>query len=145
MRRQRVPQTLLKHRELRSRQMSLVGEAQVLSDQVDSYPIGLGLTGDLQLRPAGLSRGPIQQAEAHSLAGRFVPIVSVCDGEPGLLDNAGSFLGVPQRALGVTAFSKSGTPQDVYRYHHLDAKSIQDAAHSILEQTAARNVQLFTH
>ena len=105
----------------------------------------LGLTGDLQLRPAGLSRGPIQQAEAHSLAGRFVPIVSVCDGEPGLLDNAGSFLGVPQRALGVTAFSKSGTPQDVYRYHHLDAKSIQDAAHSILEQTAARNVQLFTH
>ena len=102
----------------------------------------LGINGDLQLVPAGLDKGAISAPEARALAGRFVPIVGVCDGESGLLDNAGSIVGVPQKTLCVSRFSKSGTPQDIYQYHQLDPASIAAAAKQILETTAARNVQI---
>jgi pyruvate dehydrogenase E1 component len=102
----------------------------------------LGVTGDLQLVPAGLANGAISLPEARALAGRFVPLLGVCDGEAGLLDNAGSILGVPQKTLCVSRFSKSGTPQDIYAYHQLDSASIAAAGKQILETTAARNVQI---
>ena len=102
----------------------------------------LGVNGDLQLVPAGLANGAVSAAEARALAGRFVPLLGVCDGEPGLLDNAGSILGVPQKTLAVTRFSKSGTPQDIYQYHQLDADSIAAAGKQVLETTAARDVQI---
>jgi pyruvate dehydrogenase E1 component len=102
----------------------------------------LGVNGDLQLVPAGLANGTISEPEARALAGRFVPLLGVCDGEAGLLDNAGSIIGVPQKTLCVSHFSKSGTPQDIYRYHQLDSASIAAAGKQILETTAARNVQI---
>ena len=102
----------------------------------------LGVNGDLQLVPAGLDNGAISEPEARALAGRFVPLIGVCDGESGLLDIAGSILGVPQKTLCVSRFSKSGTPQDIYEYHQLDAVSIATGAKQILEATAARNVQI---
>ena len=102
----------------------------------------LGVNGDLQLVPAGLANGAISTPEARALAGRFVPIVGVCDGESGLLDNAGSIIGVPQKTLCVDRFSKSGTPVDIYEYHQLDPASIAAAAKQVLETTAARNVQI---
>jgi len=102
----------------------------------------LGINGDLQLAPAGLADGAISTPEARALAGRFVPILAVCDGEAGLLDNAGSIVGVPQKTLCVDHFSKSGTPKDVYRYHNLDPQSIAAGAQQLLENTAARNVQI---
>jgi len=111
----------------------------------DSYTqlAKLGVNGDLQLIPSGLENGgTISTPEARALAGRFVPIIGVCDGEPGLLDNAGSILGVPQKTLCVSHFSKSGTPQDIYQYHQMDPASIAAAAKEILETTAARNVQI---
>src|SRR5262245_49485166 len=64
---------------------------------------GLGLDGNLQLAP----RGVVDEApELITLAGRRVPVVSVHDGEAGLLDNIGSILGVRQEALAVRKFSK---------------------------------------
>lgn len=100
----------------------------------------LGLSGELHLTPAGPA--PLEPADARLLGARFVPIVSVADGEEGLLDNAGSILGVPQVALAVRKFSKSGRPGDIYRYHGLDAGAICRAAGEALARAALREVRL---
>ncbi|MEQ8767018.1 MAG: pyruvate dehydrogenase [Planctomycetota bacterium] len=96
----------------------------------------LGLNGDLHLRPGGRVEG----SEAIVAAGRRIPIVSVCDGEPGLLDNAGSILGVKQIALGLEKPSKCGRPSDVYRYHGLNADSIHEACGQVLAETALEEI-----
>ena len=54
-------------------------------------------------------------------------MVSVHDGEGGLLDNIGSLAGVRQITLDVHKFSKSGTPAQVYDYHRLSAPHIVEA------------------
>lgn len=102
----------------------------------------LGVTGRLHLRPAGGGQGPLGIADAVDLAGRRVPIVSVHDGEIGLLDNLGSVVGVPQLARAVVKFSKSGTPAHIYRYHGLHAEGIAEACGQALSQTALETVQL---
>jgi pyruvate dehydrogenase E1 component len=102
----------------------------------------LGVDGRLHLRPAGGGTGPLAAADAVDLAGRRVPIMSVHDGEIGLLDNLGSVLGVPQVARAVVKFSKSGTPAQIYRYHGLHAEGIAEACGQALSQTALERVQL---
>ena len=102
----------------------------------------LGVNGRLHLRPAGGGDGALQTGDAVDLAGRRVPVVSVHDGEIGLLDNLGSVLGVPQVARAVVKFSKSGTPAHVYRYHGLHAEGIAEACGQALAQTALEQVQL---
>ena len=98
---------------------------------------GLGLDGNLHLSPVG----PIDAgAELVTLAGRRVPVVSVHDGEAGLLDNIGSILGVRQEALGVRKFSKCGRPDQVYRYQHIDEDSVVDAVGKALSETALEEV-----
>src|SRR5690606_16523455 len=67
---------------------------------------GLGINSDLHLIP--VVNGNAHQAELVTLSGRRVPIVSVHDGEPGLLDNIGSIVGVRQEALATRKHSKSG-------------------------------------
>jgi len=104
----------------------------------------LGVRGDLHLVP-GQTAGPVgndvlQHADVVTLAGRRVPAVSVCDAEPGLLDNIGSVVGVRQIALGLTRASKSGTPAEVYGYHGIDAHAIRDACGRALAETALENV-----
>jgi len=97
---------------------------------------GLGVTGDLHaIAGAGAS-----EAGLVSLAGRRVPIVAVCDGEAGLLDNIGSIVGVKQQTLAVRKFSKCGRPDEVYRYQHLDAQSIVEACGQVLSETALENL-----
>jgi len=61
------------------------------------------------------------------------PIVSVHDGEPGLLDNIGSILGVYQETLAVRKHSRSGRPKDIYQYHGIDATSIYNACLQMLQ------------
>jgi pyruvate dehydrogenase E1 component len=102
----------------------------------------LGASGALHLRPAGRTGGPLGAGDAVDLAGRRVPIVSVHDGEVGLLDNLGSVLGVPQIAKAVVKFSKSGTPAHIYAYHGLDPAGIADACGQVLAETALERVQL---
>ncbi len=100
----------------------------------------LGLSGDLHLAPAGAE--PVGAADARLLGARTVPVVSVADGEEGLLDNAGSILGVPQVVCAVRKFSKSGRPQDLYRYQEIDAEAVFRAAGEALSRAALREVRL---
>jgi pyruvate dehydrogenase E1 component len=99
---------------------------------------GLGVSGDLfALEGTGES-----EAGLVSLAGRRVPIVAVCDGEAGLLDNIGSLVGVRQRTLAVRRFSKCGRPDEVYRYQELDSDSIVEACGQVLAETALEDLRV---
>jgi pyruvate dehydrogenase E1 component len=97
---------------------------------------GLNVTGDLH---AVKSSAP-SEAGLVSIAGRRVPIVAICDGEAGLLDNIGSIVGVKQRTLAVRKFSKCGRPNDVFAYHHLDADAIYEACGRALSETALEDL-----
>lgn len=92
----------------------------------------LGINADLHLKEVNAS----DQGELRTLAGRRIPIVSVHDGEIGLLDNIGSIVGVRQETLAVRKHSKCGRPSDVYRYHHIDADSVIEACGKVLAETA---------
>lgn len=59
-------------------------------------------------------------------AGR--PVLTVHDASSHSMAWLGSALGVPALSLGVDTFGQSGTVQDVYRHHMLDAESIATAA-----------------
>lgn len=96
----------------------------------------LGITADLYLK----NFDPTQLGDLATLAGRRIPIVSVHDGEIGLLDNIGSLIGVRHEALGVRKHSKTGRPSDVYRYHHIDADSVMQACGQVLAETALENL-----
>lgn len=101
----------------------------------------LGVDGRLHLRPAAPGQA-LDALDAVDLAGRRVPIVSVHDGEIGLLDNLGSLLGVPQIAKAVVKFSKSGTPKHVYEYHDMHPEGIAEACGRVLSETALKQVRL---
>ncbi len=75
------------------------------------------------------------QAEAESWvldqvfpAERATPLVTVVDGHPHTLAFLATINRVRHAALGVTRFGQSGSLEDVYRYHGLDADSIVRAA-----------------
>jgi pyruvate dehydrogenase E1 component len=61
-------------------------------------------------------------------ADRATPLVTVLDGHPHTLSFLATVNRVPTTALGVTRFGQSGSIEDVYRYHGLDADSIVRAA-----------------
>ncbi|MEX1024025.1 MAG: pyruvate dehydrogenase [Planctomycetota bacterium] len=98
----------------------------------------LGVNGDLHAAPSTAE----STGELISIAGRRVPIVAICDGEAGLLDNIGSIVGVKQITLAVRKFSKSGRPDQVYRYQGLDSESIVDAAGRALSETALEDLRV---
>ncbi|MBK7643795.1 MAG: pyruvate dehydrogenase [Planctomycetes bacterium] len=99
---------------------------------------GLDVNGDLH----GVAGAAESEAGLVSLAGRRVPIVAVCDGEAGLLDNIGSIVGVKQQTLAVRKFSKCGRPDQVYRYQHLDADSLVEACGKALAETALEDLRI---
>ncbi len=96
----------------------------------------LSINSNLYLRP---NANP-SQPEVVTMAGRRIPIVSVHDGEPGLLDNIGSVIGVRHESLAVRKHSKCGKPSDVYKYHHIDADSVIEACGKVLSETALEEV-----
>jgi pyruvate dehydrogenase E1 component len=93
---------------------------------------GLGLSADLYLKDFDPSEG----ADLRMMGGRRIPVVSVHDGEIGLLDNIGSIVGVRHETLATRKHSKCGRPSDVYKYHHMDAESIVEACLTVLNETA---------
>ncbi|TAJ13912.1 MAG: pyruvate dehydrogenase [Planctomycetota bacterium] len=115
-------------------------------DQYRHLTEGLAVDGDLCLSPSG--SGPKRSIDVESaidlvgLAGRRVPIVAVCDGEAGLLDNIGSIVGVKQTTLAVRKFSKCGRPDQVFAYQHIDAQSIVEACGKALSETALEQVRV---
>jgi pyruvate dehydrogenase E1 component len=105
----------------------------------------LGINGDLHLTKPGNGASGFEITDRADLvlaAGRRVPLVAVVDGEPGILDNVGSVVGVRSETLGVRKASKSGRPVDVYAYHHIDGSGIYEACMFVLEETAMENVRL---
>lgn len=85
-------------------------------------------------------REEIQSSDLITVAGRRVPMVSVHDGEPGILDNLGSVVGVRQESCAVRKHSKCGRPSDIYKYHGIDADSIVEACGKVLSETALEQV-----
>ena len=93
------------------------------------------------LRGGDAAALPIQSsAELLSMRGGRIPILAICDGEAGLLDNIGSVVGTLADTLAVRKHSKSGTPKAVYAYHHLDADSIAHSAERLLEESASEEL-----
>jgi pyruvate dehydrogenase E1 component len=63
---------------------------------------------------------------------RARPMVTALDGHPHTLGFLGGVQGVRTSALGVTRFGQSGSLDEVYRYHQLDADSIVRAALDVI-------------
>ena len=103
----------------------------------------LGVNSNLYLHPQ--LNGHPQSAEMITVAGRRVPMVSVHDGEPGLMDNIGSIIGVRHESLAVRKHSRSGRPTEIYKYHHIDSESIVETVEKVLEETAMETVQVSRH
>lgn len=99
---------------------------------------GLGINGDLVVHPTEQLNGH----EFVTVAGRRVPMVSVHDGEAGLLDNMGSIVGVRHESLAVRKHSKCGRPNEIYAYHGLDTEAVVEACGKVLSETALENVKV---
>jgi pyruvate dehydrogenase E1 component len=65
-------------------------------------------------------------------ASRATPLVTVLDGHPHTLTFLATIHHVPAASLGVTRFGQSGSLEDVYRYHGIDADSMVRAALEVL-------------
>ena len=99
----------------------------------------LKITGDMYLQPSPDER--TSKGEIVTQAVQRIPCVSVHDGEPGLLDNIGSIVGVRHETLAVRKHSKCGRPVDIYGYHGIDAKAVVKACWKVLTETAMGNFQ----
>ncbi|PIS10871.1 MAG: pyruvate dehydrogenase [Bdellovibrio sp. CG10_big_fil_rev_8_21_14_0_10_47_8] len=99
---------------------------------------GLGINGNLWIHPTEHLNGH----ELVTVAGRRVPIVSVHDGEAGLLDNLGSIVGTRHECLAVRKHSKCGRPKDIYEYHGIDWQSVIEACGKVLAETALEEVKV---
>ena len=112
---------------------------QAHENQYQYLKHGLQVDTRLHIVPQSLNE---QVAELVTVAGRKIPIVSVHDGEAGLLDNLGSILGVRQECLAVRKHSKCGRPQEVYAFHGIDEQAIVDAVGKVLSETALEEIQI---
>jgi len=91
-----------------------------------------------------LTATPAGAAQMMTVSGRRIPIVSIHDGEPGLLDNIGGAVGTLQKALATRKHSKCGRPSDIYAYHGLDSDSIVKACNTALEESALGTLRIDT-
>lgn len=92
----------------------------------------LGVNGNLYLH----RKEEISTGDMVTVAGKRVPIVSVHDGEAGLLDNLGAIIGVRQESCAVRKHSKVGRPSEIYAFHGIDAESVVEACGKVLSETA---------
>ncbi|MBC7741065.1 MAG: pyruvate dehydrogenase [Bdellovibrionaceae bacterium] len=96
----------------------------------------LAITPDLYLNKSG----DVGSADLLTVSGRRIPIVSVHDGEAGILDNLGSIVGVRQESCAVRMHSKCGRPPEIYHYHGIDGEAIVEACGKVLSETALEKV-----
>ena len=97
---------------------------------------GLGINSDLYLRRTG----EVDSSDLVTVSGKRIPIVSVHDGEPGILDNIGSILGVRQESCAVRKHSKCGRPVEIYHFHQIDDEAVIEACGKVLSETALEKV-----
>lgn len=82
----------------------------------------------------------VSPGDLVTVAGRRIPVVSVHDGEPGLLDNIGSIIGVRQESCAVRHHSKCGRPSEIYHYQSIDSEAVIEACGKVLSETALEKV-----
>ncbi|MGZ3771259.1 MAG: pyruvate dehydrogenase [Bdellovibrio sp.] len=97
---------------------------------------GLQVNANLYLQKAE----EVSTGDLVTVAGKRVPVVSVADGEAGLLDNIGSIIGVRQESLAVRKHSRCGRPSEIYAYHGIDAEAVVEACGKVLSETALEKV-----
>lgn len=97
---------------------------------------GLKINSDLYLN----RQGQVESVDLVVASGRRIPIVSVHDGEAGLLDNLGSIVGVRHESCAVRKHSKCGRPSEIYHFHHIDDEAVMDACGKVLSETALEKV-----
>ena len=88
---------------------------------------------DLLLGNLAHKNGYQHLKQGLNLENTKAPLVSVHDGEPGLLDNIGSILGAHHESLAIRKHSRSGRPDEIYQYHGIDESSIQQASLKVLQ------------
>lgn len=96
----------------------------------------LGINADLYLNKSG----DVGSADLVTVSGRRIPIVSVHDGEAGLLDNLGSIIGVRHESCAVRKHSKCGRPSEIYHFHQIDDEAVIEACGKVLSETALEKV-----
>jgi pyruvate dehydrogenase E1 component len=101
----------------------------------------LGINSDLYLNKTS----DIGSADLLTVSGRRVPIVSVHDGEAGLLDNLGSIVGVRHESCAVRKHSKCGRPSEIYHFHSIDSEAVVEACGKVLSETALEKVIVSKH
>ncbi|HEV3359153.1 MAG TPA: pyruvate dehydrogenase, partial [Pseudonocardiaceae bacterium] len=115
---------------------AVVPEALVAADRLAQVGIAADVvcvtSPDLLYRAVRARQGH-ERAETWILdqvfpAERATPLVTVLDGHPHTLAFLATINRVATTALGVTRFGQSGSLEDVYRYHDLDADGIIRAA-----------------
>jgi pyruvate dehydrogenase E1 component len=115
---------------------AVVPEALVAADRLAQVGIAADVvcvtSPDLLYRAVRARQGH-ERAETWILdqvfpAERATPLVTVLDGHPHTLAFLATVNRVATTALGVTRFGQSGSLEDVYRYHDLDADGIVRAA-----------------
>jgi pyruvate dehydrogenase E1 component len=68
-------------------------------------------------------------------------LVTVLDGHPATLAWLGAVRGHRTRALGIERFGETGTIQDLYRAHGIDARAIVSAAEAIAPGRPIRHLR----
>lgn len=101
---------------------------------------GLGINSHLYLNRQNNVIGQLDSADLLVASGRRIPVVSVHDGEAGMLDNLGSIVGVRQESCAVRRHSKCGRPSEIYHFHHIDAEAVIEAVGKVLSETALEKV-----
>jgi pyruvate dehydrogenase E1 component len=114
----------------------LVAGPQAHENDYEYLRKNLGVTADIYLRKSE----EVSTGDLITVAGKRVPVVSVHDGEPGILDNIGSIIGVRQESCAVRKHSKCGRPTEIYAFHGIDAESVVEACGKVLAETALEQV-----
>ncbi len=109
---------------------------QAHENDYDYLRNGLGINSNIYLNQTG----DVGSADLVTVSGRRIPVVSVHDGEPGILDNLGSIIGVRQESCAVRKHSKCGRPSEIYHFHAIDDEAVIEACGKALSETALEKV-----
>ncbi|MEV8515983.1 pyruvate dehydrogenase [Dactylosporangium sp. NPDC051484] len=115
---------------------ALVPEALAAANRLEAVGIGAdvlcvtspGLLFEALQSRQGRSQSPSWILDQIFPTHRATPLVTVLDGHPHTLAFLSTIHQVRGIALGVTSFGQSGSIEDVYRYHGIDADSVVRAA-----------------
>lgn len=112
----------------------------ILAHENDYYYLRneLGINADLYLNKSN----DVGSADLLTVSGRRIPIVSVHDGEAGLLDNLGSIVGVRHESCAVRKHSKCGRPSEIFHFHNIDHEAVVEACGKVLSETALEKVMV---